>query len=470
MEEYILYVILIFIPIGGAMAYLLHKDGLPGKYINIIVILSLFIVLSFPISMERLGGLASLMIYVLLIAVMSWYILKGRAGDLALSTCRLPVGNQFINLLNRVRSAIPVTNETPENDETCIGETIEEIPEKEEMPEDTMEKEIAAEADIITDEGLESESSLVDSSAPARGADEITPIIEQKVEETSELTTELTEEKTAAVQPTTENEVAPGVDSEKGETVVEADLTPERDETMAEVDLTPEKVETVAEADLTPEKVETVAEADLTPEVIPEEKQEEEHLPEAAAGSEDIELPKDINVEVEPQIPEPVEPAFANAQINEIEEISEPPIEEQDSASISIPDSSEPKTTSSIPIIELIDNGFACRDSNKEQAARYFEEAWQTTSDSGLRYMLTLELVEIYKESGWYSEARAILNSFIALPGHKSDIINEINRQIDYISLLTAELERLGISDLPISRVPRWVRLKVDGEMNPPGV
>jgi len=36
--------------------------------------------------------------------------------------------------------------------------------------------------------------------------------------------------------------------------------------------------------------------------------------------------------------------------------------------------------------------------------------------------------------------------------------------------LLTAELERLGISDLPISRVPRWVRLKVDGEMNPPGV
>ena len=38
MEEYIFYVILIFVPIGGAMAYLLHKDGLQGEihkhYIN----------------------------------------------------------------------------------------------------------------------------------------------------------------------------------------------------------------------------------------------------------------------------------------------------------------------------------------------------------------------------------------------------------------------------------------------------
>ena len=36
------------------MAYLLYKDGLPRKYINIILILSLLIILSFPISMERL--------------------------------------------------------------------------------------------------------------------------------------------------------------------------------------------------------------------------------------------------------------------------------------------------------------------------------------------------------------------------------------------------------------------------------
>lgn len=452
MEEYILYVILIFIPIGGAMAYLLHKDGLPGKYINIIVILSLFIVLSFPISMERLGGLASLMIYVLLIAVMSWYILKGRAGDLALSTYRLPVGNQFINLLNRVRSAIPVTNETPENDESRISETIEDSREKGEMPEDIIEKGIAAEVDIITDEGLQSESGMVDSSAPASEADGITPIIEQEAEETPELTTEKTVE---SITP--EIEAALTVEPEMDETVAEADLTPEMDEIMSR-------------ADLTPDEVETVPEVALTPEVILEEKQEEEHLPEAAASSEETELPKDIDVEVEPLIPEAVEPTPADAETDKIEAISEPPIEEQDSASISIPDSSEPKKTSRVPIIELIDNGFACRDSNREEAARYFEEAWQTTSDSELRYMLTMELVEIYKDSGWYSEARAILNSFIALPGHKSDIINEINRQIDYISLLTAELERLGLSDLPISRVPRWVRLKVDGEMNPPGV
>ena len=141
-----------------------------------------------------------------------------------------------------------------------------------------------------------------------------------------------------------------------------------------------------------------------------------------------------------------------------------------DSTAISTPDSLEPETTSPVSIIDLINNGFDCRDSNIEEAARYFKEAWQATSEYELKRMLTAELVEIYKECGRYSKARTILDSFIALPGHKSDIINEINRQIDYISLLTAELERLGISDLPISRVPRWVRLKVDGEMNPPGV
>ena len=121
-------------------------------------------------------------------------------------------------------------------------------------------------------------------------------------------------------------------------------------------------------------------------------------------------------------------------------------------------------------IIKLLDRGFACRGDKLMEAVNSFEEALSLTSDYELKYLLTMELVDIYKDYGWYNRAVSILRSFIALPDHKSDIINEINQQIDYITLLATELDRLGMSNLPVSRVPRWVRLKVDAEMNPPGV
>ena len=131
MGEYILYVIFVFVPIGGAMAYLLYKDGLPRKYINIILILSLLIILSFPISMERLGGLASLIIYVLLVAFISWYILNGRAGDLAMLISRLSEGEQlFNNLKKNDSSVVPDVNKISVDDEPRLTEAIEEMPEK----------------------------------------------------------------------------------------------------------------------------------------------------------------------------------------------------------------------------------------------------------------------------------------------------------------------------------------------------
>ncbi|HBQ25133.1 MAG TPA: hypothetical protein DD791_01945 [Syntrophomonas sp.] len=415
------------------MTYLLRKDGLPGKYINIIVILSLLIILSFPISMERLGGLASLLIYVLLVVVMFWYILKGRVGDLAVLTSKLSTGEQFINnLIKKDMSANPVINEPPDDDESCLIETIVEIPEKEEV----LEEDIGLD---ITPEDKKEEVQIT------------------VADETKELTEP--EEKIAEVQIMTNVETAPG--------------------------------------------------PDLAPETMLEEKETEEHMPapEEIASSEDTTLQKDVDIQIEPLIQEMVEPILVEgdeAKIEEVELIEEveqvekveqvegvTQIEEVDEiieahqgdeskesetlekiglVDISAKDNEEAKTESQVQIIELIDNGFTYRDINKEEAVRCFEEAWHITSNYELKHLLTIELVEIYKECGWYSRAGALLDSFIALPGHKSDIINEINCKIDYIRLLAAELERLGISDLPISRVPRWVRLKVDAEMNPPGV
>jgi hypothetical protein len=418
MEEYILYVILIFIPIGGAMAYLLHKDGLPRKYINLIVIVSLLIILSFPISMERLGGLASLMIYVLLVAIIAWYILKG-GGGLALFNCRLPV-------VEFVKPIISVINKKPPIEST------EEILEQEEIPEEKIDP------GITPTEKKEEEQITV--------ADEARELIEP-------------EEKIAEAQPITKVETAPG--------------------------------------------------PDLAPETMLEEKETKQPMPapEEIASSEDTTLQKDVDIQIEPLIQETVEPILVEGdeaeieeveliegveqvekvegvtqieEIEEVDEILEADQEDQSKKSETLEklglvemvaeDTKEAKTESQVEIMELIDKGFACRDINRKETARCFEEAWQITSDYELKYLLTVELVEIYKECGWYSKAGVILNSFIALPGHKSDIINEINRKFDYISFMAAELKRLGISDLPISKVPRWVRLKVDEEMNPPVV
>ncbi len=424
MEEYILYVILIFIPIGGAMAYLLHKDGLPRKYINIIVIVSLLIILSFPISMERLGGLASLMIYVLLVAIISWYILKG-GGGLALFNCRLAA-------VEFVKSIISVINKKPVDNKICTIESTEEILEKEEIPEEKI------------DPGI----------TPAEKKDEEQITVADETRELIE-----PEEKIAEAQITTNVETAPG--------------------------------------------------PDLALETMLEEKETEEHMPapEEIASSEDTTLQKDVDIQIEPLIQETVEPILVEGdeteieevelieeveqvekvegvtQIEEIEEVDEiievhqgdeskenEALEKLGLVDMSAEDNEDAKTESQVEIMKLIDKGFACRDINRKETARCFEEAWQITFDYELKYLLTVELVEIYKECGWYSKAGVILNSFIALPGHKSDIINEINRKFDYISFMAAELKRLGISDLPISKVPRWVRLKVDEEMNPPVV
>lgn len=64
MKEYIFYVLLIFMPIGAIMVKLLLDKGLPPKNIGFIVLASLFIVISFPICIEKIGTLLSFTTYI----------------------------------------------------------------------------------------------------------------------------------------------------------------------------------------------------------------------------------------------------------------------------------------------------------------------------------------------------------------------------------------------------------------------
>lgn len=76
MREYIFYVLLVFLPIGAFMVRILHDQGLPTKNIAYIVLTSLAIVVTFPISMERLGILLAFSVYAIILFLIILYMVK----------------------------------------------------------------------------------------------------------------------------------------------------------------------------------------------------------------------------------------------------------------------------------------------------------------------------------------------------------------------------------------------------------
>ncbi len=76
MQEYIIFAILIFFPIGALMDYLLRRDGLLPKYRIVIITASLAIIISFPILMGTIGLPIALIIYVAAILLLIWYFIR----------------------------------------------------------------------------------------------------------------------------------------------------------------------------------------------------------------------------------------------------------------------------------------------------------------------------------------------------------------------------------------------------------
>jgi len=58
-----------------------------------------------------------------------------------------------------------------------------------------------------------------------------------------------------------------------------------------------------------------------------------------------------------------------------------------------------------------------------------------------------------------------VLGNYLELGGHKSDIIYEINRQLDAVRFLATELTRLGMSGAPWAQVPRWIRMELENAL-----
>jgi len=438
MKEYILYVILIFIPIGGLMIYLLRKDGLPGRYINIILLLSLLIILSFPISMERLGRPVSLMIYILVLAAMAWCLLKARVGSFALSMVpELPTANQPSSVNTALLEPSRLVSESNDSLLSVVEPTATEA----------AEKIIGNEKPEPVPGGQSEESPLIPGETRADGAGGL-------------------------AAPAGDNEQLPVQVLESSPAIVPDKITSDWDEAKVIAEPHEAADEAGKEAGVDISERQSLL-ATTARENQPVEKDGEALI---IAVPLPTELQQSDGDTGEPLTPESTDTVSVqqNETDSELEQMKEASAvltavsgDTIESFSSDPPDKEAADTNADEDrLISLIDYAFACRSADLAEAARCFEEAWHLTSDYELKYLLTVELAEIFKESGWYKKAASMLDSFIALPNHKSDIINEISRQFDYISLLAAELERLGISDLPVSRIPRWVRLKVDAETN----
>jgi len=119
-----------------------------------------------------------------------------------------------------------------------------------------------------------------------------------------------------------------------------------------------------------------------------------------------------------------------------------------------------------VDVLRWVDEGFRCKAMPDLPAAIYaFVQAWNGVENDELKYLITLELVELYKECGYYNYAEQVLGNYLELGGHKSDIIYEINRQLDAVRFLATELTRLGMSGAPWAQVPRWIRMELENAL-----
>lgn len=83
MQEYFLYVVIIYLPIAWLIYHLLNKEGLTRREIVIVLTISLFIILSFPISVSKLGTTFSLFMYGILLVLLGGYFIKATSCSVA---------------------------------------------------------------------------------------------------------------------------------------------------------------------------------------------------------------------------------------------------------------------------------------------------------------------------------------------------------------------------------------------------
>lgn len=372
MREYILYAILIFMPLGFLMAYFLHREGLSRRQIACFTIAAMASVILFPICAARAGTTVTGVIFVFILALLSWQIVS--ASGRGMVTKDGP----------DMAQAVPELINEPLQD--VISEPIK-----------VTSSPVMSETDVLT-----------------------------------EMAAAATEPQETIETPTIQIEAQ---DQVEAETIHFICSEPAGDEGQQNLPLQP-GTSGIAQMNQT--------QADI-------EYSNEEHEPESYI----IEpLPIIEEVTVEEVLSSDVI-AMADSKCDQNEETNDPAV-------VNIVDERDDRDITAA-INSMLDAGFEHKmEGNALETVRCFEAALNLTNSLKLKYLLSQELVSQYEILGQYTNAINIIKNIISSSGVVPTAeLNQAQQKLEYLQYMLEELERLGLGDVPVSEVPRLIKIKV---------
>lgn len=492
MQEYIIYAIFIFFPIGILMNFLLRRQGLILKYRLIIITASLVIIISFPILMGNLGLPIALLLYVSAILALTWFFIKATQSH-AWYLSQGVSANDEVYVSDRFIDMTKVQT---------VGDLEDAIWPKESDNEDMDASIDMSNSDTdINDNRLDKTETLLENDSVTETTDERrnNELLSQEINYIQEVKTDV--QYTIAAVDTDDIVDPAGEQAEYLSAFVDQNAVPEDEEHIImealyindelpklEPDHADEIIINEAEVNIEslsdlPSKSMELSVQTTSLEAETELSDEDAPVPEKeiAASLDSSTIDQDLSAELEliidseghmdESLPTFTEP-LAAASLNEIENVdSDPFIDKNHQAELHFeetvkeaPDSISAANVNreNDRINQLIDQAFRLKnESHYMEALDFFAEALDINADEDLSYLLIMEMVNIYKDMGMYARAEELLFLSIGKAHSRTDIIDEIERQLSYIRLLSVELDRLGLANTPISEVPRLVRMNV---------
>lgn len=95
MKEYIFYTSLVFLPIAGVMFYILRSYRLSFSAIWSILVLTFIIIITFPVSVAKIGTIFSLVVYLIVLGGLALYLLQYDDYSLETGTDMLERSEEF---------------------------------------------------------------------------------------------------------------------------------------------------------------------------------------------------------------------------------------------------------------------------------------------------------------------------------------------------------------------------------------
>jgi hypothetical protein len=418
MLEYLIYAILIFLPLGFLMARFLLKQGFAKKQITGFTIAALAAVILFPIGAARMGTTSTGIIFIFILALFSWQIVKTEQ----LSTNEeLNENSQFdpAVLIRREESNKPVETAMEETTARSEQETVY----------------VAEEAVVAISEpemdtpGLVAVDLSEQETADVAEEEIIDIISEPKIDVPDEETIDLAEK-----------------EIERPGTQITGPVTIDAEEDRSQMALThgaPAKMADDTENSSDP----TSIEPGLSDQIV-------------NFDANSIEPNETTDDSSEREETRPVQETVTAEAV--VINDSEPEEKSPDADSlIEFPD--ERDDMDDTPAVNsMIDAGFENKiNGNMQEAISCFKAALQLTDSADLKYLLSQELVLHYEILGQYTNAINVLHNIIGSGLVSTAGLDQAQQKLEYFNRMIEELERLGIGEVPVSEVPRLVKIKV---------